>query len=428
MRESSLKKRIQYRALTAFVCLLALGLLSLVSCGLTAGFEYTLEAGDPLPDAAELSGIKGAVYTAGREMPDTAVPGRYTVDVDDPHGQRHEVTLTIQDTRGPQGTVRTLTAGVGTRAPEAADFFLEVNDVSSWTATLDTDISTQSAGEFTVKLCLTDAYGNRSRYTTALKVIQDTTPPVFVELPELSAQVNQTVSYKKGVIAEDNCFGTVSISVDASMVDLSTDGAYPVYYTAVDASGNQTTESTTIWVHADTVTEDMLWAKVDVSIAQIIRPDMTSEEKCRAVYSYIQGSMFYMSDSDKNDWIGEAYRSMYVRGGGDCFSFYAVGRAFMERLGIPYKTIQRLPGYTEDTHYWMMVNIGTEESPCWYHYDVCRLGGEYPHSGCLLTDVQVNAYNRARPHFYEYDPADYPATSTAIITPTENLEPFYRSL
>jgi hypothetical protein len=152
---------------------------------------------------------------------------------------------------------------------------------------------------------------------------------------------------------------------------------------------------------------------------------MTVEEKLRAAYDYIQAHISYVSDSDKSDWVRAAYESLFVTGSGDCFNYFAAAKAVICRLGLDYREIQRTPGLTEETHYWLMVNIGTSQNPQWYHYDCTRLRSEYNHSGCLLTDTQINAYNKVRPYFYAYDASQYPASATRIITQTPELEPYY---
>ena len=70
-------------------------------------------------------------------------------------------------------------------------------------------------------------------------------------------------------------------------------------------------------------------------------------------------------------------------------------------------------------------NIGTDEEPRWYHFDCTHLRAAYSHSGCLLTDQQIKAFNRFRSGFYAYDSSKYPATDKTIITPTPDLEKFY---
>ena len=93
--------------------------------------------------------------------------------------------------------------------------------------------------------------------------------------------------------------------------------------------------------------------------------------------------------------------------------------------------IQRLSGIVDERHYWNFVNIGTADDAKWYHFDACRLSG-VQHNGCLLTDLQVQAYTKQRVdeygvgnYFYVYDADKYPKSETTIITLTPALEPYY---
>ena len=114
-----------------------------------------------------------------------------------------------------------------------------------------------------------------------------------------------------------------------------------------------------------------------------------------------------------------------MTGSGDCFNYFAAAIAFCRRLGIDYREIERTPGAADGTHFWIMVNIGTNEEPRWYHFDCTHLRASYSHSGCLLTDKQIKAFNRFRAGFYAYDSSKYPATDKTIITPTPDLEKYY---
>ena len=141
---------------------------------------------------------------------------------------------------------------------------------------------------------------------------------------------------------------------------------------------------------------------------------MNTEAKLREVYRYIRTHIAYVSDSDKSDWMRAAYDTLFVTGSGDCFDFFAAAKIFLIRLGVDYYEIQRSPGVTADTHYWLLVNIGPADAPRWYHYDCTRLRDDYI-TDCLLTDKQLRAYTRVRPGFYSYDASAYPASSTVII-------------
>ena len=88
--------------------------------------------------------------------------------------------------------------------------------------------------------------------------------------------------------------------------------------------------------------------------------------------------------------------------------------------------IQRTPGFTTDTHYWSLVNIGDATGARWYHYDATRLLNSYGPDGCLITDKQLFAYNKyINLTFYAYDQSQYPISSTHIISPSNVLERYF---
>ena len=89
-----------------------------------------------------------------------------------------------------------------------------------------------------------------------------------------------------------------------------------------------------------------------------------------------------------------AYDSLFVTGAGDCFNYFAALKAFVVRFGLDYREIERTPGVAEGTHFWLMVNLGNNQNPRWYHYDATRLRNTYENSGCLITEKQMYAYNR----------------------------------
>ena len=95
----------------------------------------------------------------------------------------------------------------------------------------------------------------------------------------------------------------------------------------------------------------------------------------------------------------------------------------MERAGIEYIEIERTPGYTPDTHFWLLVNIAESgEAARWYYLDPTELRDDgYNHSGCLLTSAQIEAYDRVRPNFYRHDTSVLPPVCDTVITPTPTL-------
>ncbi len=263
---------------------------------------------------------------------------------------------------------------------------------------------------------------------TAIDYSGDLTPPVILGAKNITVYKGESVAYRKGITLEDDSGSeNVTLTVDSSKVNTNEPGTYAAVYTAKDKAGNA--KSVTIFVFVLNISVDTMNSELDKVISKIIKSGMTKEEQCRAVYAYVQSHIAYSGTSEKTDWRTEAYRVLFSTGSdagtGDCFSFFAAAKAFLERLEIENLDIQRTPGLINETHYWSLVNIGDDENPRWYHFDATRLRAEYNHSGCLLTEMQTDAYDHVRKYFYAYDKSAYPAASSVIITPTPELEPYY---
>ena len=280
---------------------------------------------------------------------------------------------------------------------------------------------------FFVICAILPAFNNSPSIDTKSNENIDKIPPQIIGARNITVYLGEAVAYRKNITVKDNSGNeNISLEIDSSNVNLSTPGTYAVTYIARDKSGNECKESIFVTVIEPQVSLEELNAKIDSVIALIICDDMSNEDQIRAVYEYVQSHMSYVSDSDKSDWRAEAYRSLFVSGSGDCFSFFAASKAFFERLEIDSLDVQRTPGLVEQTHYWSIVNIGNTTNSLWYYYDSCPLRSEYNHNGCLLTEVQIEAYNKVREYFYAYDRNLYNIIiADKIITPTPELEPFY---
>ena len=152
---------------------------------------------------------------------------------------------------------------------------------------------------------------------------------------------------------------------------------------------------------------------------------MNTQQKLRAIYDYVYDNIAYVSTSDKSSWVRAAYNGLVNRNG-DCFTYFALAKAMMERVGIENMDIQRSPevvAMVDERHYWSLVNIGTESTPQWYHFDACHLNDITRPWGFLMTDAQLLQYSDRREnadgisgYFYAYNTAAYPQTATEIIT------------
>ena len=423
----------QHQKLTCRVLLALLAVLSvcmfavapLTGCAKT--ITYTLEAGSDLPSPYRLVGAEGAAYVAGFDETCVNRPGTYTIPMTDGEGKKYNLKLTVRDRKAPVVTTRHVYYAKGVGVPDAHDFINTIVEADEYEAYFECDLPDMNQiGDYDVVIRVEDASGNRTKELhSVLTIIEDYEAPTFAVVPELSAFVGEAIAYRKGLVVRDNCGGEVEVQVDSSAVDPTTPGDYTVSFTATDASGNTAWATTVIHVYENQITEEQLADKVDAVIAQIITPDMDKEAQLRAVYRYVYDHIAYTSDSDKSDWVRAAYDGLFMTGSGDCFNYFAAAIAFCRRLGIDYREIERTPGAADGTHFWIMVNIGTSEKPRWYHFDCTHLRASYSHSGCLLTDQQIKAFNRFRAGFYAYDTSKYPATDKTIITRTPDLEKFY---
>lgn len=146
-------------------------------------------------------------------------------------------------------------------------------------------------------------------------------------------------------------------------------------------------------------------AMADQILARITNDSMSKTEKARAIYSWVRANIRYVSNSQKGDWVAAAYDG-FRKKSGDCYTYYAVSLALLNRVDIPSIEVIRLDG----THWWNLVNCGEG----WYHFDTCprSAGGTF----CLLTDAQLLDYsNRHITRSYPYgthgfDNRLYPAT------------------
>ena len=241
------------------------------------------------------------------------------------------------------------------------------------------------------------------------------------------AYVGEGISFKSQLDVRDNLTraSKIKITTDSSKVNTDIEGDYYATVTATDKKGNTRTETIVVRVYAERVTWDKLKAVIEPIAKEIINDNMSAEEKCRKIYSYVRADTEYYDYSDKSSWMQAAYYGLRD-GKGDCFTYYSISKAFLEYYGIQNETVQRKAGKTSGTHFWSVVNIGDENNPKWYHFDCTRLNPDKYHMGCLMTDAQLEEYNQHRGdtkgnkenyYFYYYDSSILPEIETTIITP-----------
>lgn len=417
------------RSVSRYISYVAVFALLLSALCLFSGCakQTTIEAGEQITPA-DLTGDATAAFGADFDPDCVNHAGKYTFSVIS-GGKTIKVKLTVKDTVAPAMQLRQVYWAVGTPTPDPKYFVQSTTEVDNYTGEYVGDLPDfNSYTDYTVQVQYTDASGNKSPvYDVVLTPCKDDVPPT-IEARDIECNIGEGIVWRNHVTLADNCAGEIRLDVDSSGVNVNREGSYTVYYTATDASGNVTKAEATVLVVSMTVTDEMLYTEIDKVIERIITKDMNKIEQCRAIYTYVQGNIAYVNTSTKGDWKYAAYMALFSSGTGDCYSYFAASKAFFERLGIENMDIQRLPGYTDNTHFWSLVNVGTADAPVWYHYDSTRLTADFNVSGCLLTDAQVAAYDawRAGDYFRIYDKTKYPATSTKTVTDIPELYPYLK--
>ncbi len=409
---------------TLSLLLIALGLVIAISVLESQYTRVRIEAGERI-SAEDILG-EGARFGEDFDPDCINRAGYYYFTVYTDVGAE-KIRLSVKDTKAPEVVLRDVYFAVGGEMPTPIDFIESIYEPDSFVGEfLDELPDMKKPGEHTLRLRFTDASGNKTEILSGKMIeIYDNQPPEIDVSPLIVCEVGGAVAYKPYVTLSDNCIGKLSFSVDESGLDLSQPGDYDVFVTGRDGVGNMTKKQKVTVRVVEAYDEKVLSELLDELVEDIDPEGKSAEEICREVYKTVRDMLIYTGDSKKGD-VGYAAYQAILGGGGDCYSYFALSKLLLERCGVETIDIVRAEGYTEDTHYWSLVNIGAEGKDLWYHFDATELMRDrYDHSGCLLTDRQINAYSKARPYFYVYDKRGLPEISDRIITPTPRLEELY---
>ncbi len=383
---------------------------------LTIGYVHTaltLEAGEYDSLEADLflldESLQGEFVTDVSEI-DLAVVGTHEVVI---RTEEEETTcqLDIVDTTAPTAeAVADKMVWQGQTEIAAETFVENIQDASEVTVTFveGREPDPDTLGEQTVEVLLTDAYDNSTTISCDITVAEDNEPPQILGVQDRIVYVDEKVSYKENITVTDNSNEDIDVEVDTGDMDITEPGDYTITFKAVDPAGNETTATavyTVIEKPVDAVSEEAVFAEADKIIAQIITDSMSQKEQVTAIYSWCRGNMGYVNDSDKSDWLKEAYRGFTERRG-DCFTYFATAKAMLERLEIKNMDVRKTGG----GHYWSMVDVGSG----WYHLDVTPRKG----SGddfCMVTDSFLKSYSDSHNNSHVWDRDNYPATPTEPI-------------
>jgi len=320
-----------------------------------------------------------------------------------------EVTgyIEVVDTTPPKAICKNLEIWKNDALPDAMSFISSLEDVSSVTAEYKTLPDLKAEGAQEIVIVLKDEFGNISEESAILTIKEDTEPPRIMGAKDKTVYIGDSISYKKGVYVVDNKDDGLEVKVDSSKVNLNKEGVYDVKYYAEDSSGNKAELTVKVTVVKLVVTKEVLDEEVDKILKKIITPKMTKLEKAEAIYRWIKKNVSYVGDSDKSDWIAEAYRAI-KKGKGDCFTFFAISQAMLTRAGIDNMQVTRVGGKTQ--HFWNLVNCGDG----WYHFDSCP--NRDHKETFMLTDAELDEFAKTRgSYYYNRDKSLYPATPEKSI-------------
>ena len=331
---------------------------------------------------------------------DTSKPTTHQIELN-VNGKTVTGFIDVVDTTAPKGTVNNQQVWIGEEVV-AETFIGDIDDVSDVTVAYKTAPDFNKLGEQKLTLVLTDSAGNSTDLPATMTIVKDTIAPEFQGVSDKTVFIGDSVSYKKGVSVTDNKDKDLKFSVDNSKVNLKKEGTYSVIYTTEDTAGNKTNKTIKVVVKKFIVTDDMVNKLCDEVLKKITKSSMTKREQAYEIYRWIKRSISYSGDSDKSDWLAEAYRGMTNKNG-DCFTYFAVAQAMLTRVGIDNMEVNRVGGRTR--HYWNLINCGDG----WYHFDSCPNKDHM--ESFMLTDKQVEAYTKKRGNnYYNFDKSLYPAT------------------
>ncbi|MGF7145671.1 hypothetical protein HNQ56_004114 [Anaerotaenia torta] len=365
------------------------------SVTMEAGSKMSLTSADFVNDSSY-----DIAFVTDLSTLDISKPGVYPIEFT-VNGKLVTGHLEVVDTIPPKATVKAQETWTGEKL-EAMELLENITDASKVTADYKTQPNWDRPGVQAVILVLTDEAGNVTELPASLTVVADTEPPVIKGALDKTVYIGNSVSYRKGVTVTDNKDGEVSFEVDSNGVNLKKEGEYKVTYTAVDSSGNVARKDITVRVKTFTVAEEKVNELCDEILDKITNSSMSQREVAYEIYKWARQNISYTGDSDKSDWLAEAYRGMTDKKG-DCFTYFAVSQAMLIRVGIENMEINRVGGNTR--HYWSLINCGDG----WYHFDSCP--NKDHEETFMMTDKEVDEFTQKRGNnYYTYDRSLYPAT------------------
>ena len=246
--------------------------------------------------------------------------------------------------------------------------------------------------------------------TTALPLItttEETTAEEAEELPvihgvrDIYVALGATIAFRQGVTVTHSS-GEATLEVDSSGVNVNEPGTYEVIFIARSPGGQEARATAKVTVGR--AGEENAIALVAPILSEIIAPNMTQFQQARAIHTWAYNNITYQFTGPQGELTDIVYTGMTLRRG-NCFTFYAITRFMLEHLGIETISMQRLPGHTNTTHMWLLVNVGYG----WHHFDATNFT-QSPHNGFMMTSTDIEGFNpwNWAIEFYAFDPNRLP--------------------
>lgn len=341
----------------------------------------------------------------------TNVAGEYDLNLVT-YGINYNVKLKVVDDKAPTADIKDIKIVKG-KSVLAENFVSNINDDTSVDVSYVKKPDFSKIGIQDVEVKLVDMSGNETILKSKLEIYEDNNPPKFSGITDLTVNAGNKISYRSGVKAYDDEDGEIDYEVDSSNVDVSKVGDYDVTYTATDSAGNKANSTVKVFVlkadDTDLPTSDDVNELADKVLARIITDDMTYIQKLRAIYDYVFNEIAYVGRTDRINRIQGAYEGMkYKRG--DCYNFYAVSMALINRIGGESMYVARTPN-ASTRHFWIIVKYEDK----WYHFDPSNSPTRKNFDCFMKSDPEVEAFTKEVwniiPQYYEYEKSDYPAVS-----------------
>ena len=210
---------------------------------ITGDNPFTLEKGATYEDEGASTNDGSEISSEGLVNSDVVDQYTITYAATDSSGNTSTATRTVNvvDTTAPIISIAGYNPATFEKGSTYEDAGASADDDSEVTS--EGTVNTQVVGEYTITYSATDAAGNAATpVIRTVNVTADITVPVITIGGANPQNIELGAAYSElGATASDNIDGSLTVVIDATAVDVDTQGSYEVSYTVSDAAGNAAT-------------------------------------------------------------------------------------------------------------------------------------------------------------------------------------------